>query len=414
MSRTLAVTVLAVLLTASVSFAGDKNLFSACGPCEPVCGKNSLFDLFTIYGWLQAGITANDHGSRNSYNGQSIPLDRRLDAFSGNTYLLMSKHQSDFSVYQAWLGMVKGADTSHGFDWGFNADVFFGTDARYGQCFGDQTFDHDWGSGDYNTSIVQLFATVGYRDLKVRIGKFASGMTHEALPCVASFFHSYAFNCYNTALHVSGVMVDYSVSKKLTVSGGWTTGQQNSFSNRFDDGAFLGNVTFTPSDRLKVAYNLYFGRTYGLDKVADAATRYGRNYHTGSEIIQSLIVMVNLSKDWMYMIESVFVDDSYDSGAVKKSYTGINQHLIYTINKAWAAGLRAEWSHGKASLFDPTGKGYDAYALTLGANWTPNKWFILRPELRYDWSAYYNGFRPFANGTEANQLSGGGSAIVKF
>jgi len=60
------------------------------------------------------------------------------------------------------------------------------------------------------------------------------------------------------------------------------------------------------------------------------------------------------------------------------------------------------------------GDGCDLYSLTLGANWTPNDWFILRPELRYDWTKYYNGLLPFADGTQPNQLSAGGSAIVKF
>ena len=218
-------------------------------------------------------------------------------------------------------------------------------------------------------------------------------------------------------LHVSGVMADYSVSKRLTVSGGWTAGEQNSFTNRFDDSAFLGKVTFVPGDKLTVAYNLYFGRSYGIDKVADAKDRFRRNYHTASHIVQSLILTANLVPKWMYMIETSWADNRYNnndplSDVPNASYVGINQHLIYTINKQWATGLRFEWNRGKNSLFDVSGgEGYQLYALTLGANWTPNKWLILRPELRHDW---YNGGTPFANGTKANQLSGGGSCIVKF
>jgi len=428
MSRLFAVAVLVASLTTSVSFAWDNCYYSACDPCEqafcspcgPIgCGSGtgSLLDKFTLYGWVQSGLTVNNHGSRNTYNGASTPLDRSLDAFSGNSYLLMSRHPSDLSVYQTWLGLMKGCDTSRGFDWGFQTDLLFGTDGRYGQCFGDQTFDHGWGSGDYNLSLMQIYGTVGYRNMKVRVGKFASGMSHEALPAVATFFNTAAFNCFNMPLHVSGAMVDYTVSKNLTVSGGWVAGQQNSFENRFGDNAFLGNVTLTPWDRLKVTYNLYCGWTHGLDRVPDAATRFGRNYHTGTEIAQSLIFTVNLNKKWMYMIEGVLADNSYDTGTTKAYYTGLNQHLIYTINNAWAAGLRFEWSHAKGTIFDvanQTFDGYDSCAITLGANWTPNKWFILRPELRYDWTDYNNGFQPFASGTKANQLSGGGSVIVKF
>ena len=411
MNRLSAIIIVAVLLTAHTVLARDLCFVTSCNPCEPVLfdpcqpvrGKVSLFDQFNFYGWLQAGITVNNHGQKNTYGEGAIPLDRNLEAFSGNSYLLMSKHPSDFSVYQAWLGVAKGADTSRGFDWGFNADVLFGTDAKYGQNFGDQTFDYGWGSGDYHTSIIQLYATLGYKDLQFRIGKFATGMTHEALPCVATFFHSYAFNCYNLPLHVSGVMADYSVNKQLSVSGGWNTGQQNSFENPAGDNAFLGKVVYTPSDRFKMTYNLYAGKTHGPED-------------TATNVSQSVSVAMNLNSKWLYMIETAWVDNRYNDSDANSSYIGINQHLIYTFNDRWAAGLRGEWTRGNGTLFDPTedGAGGNLYALTLGANWTPNKWLIVRPELRHDWSVYNDGFRPFANGTQANQLSGGGSFIVKF
>ncbi len=398
----------------------SSNIF--CDPCEPVpsCKKSSLWNQVTIYGWVQAGITVNDHGSRNQYSdAPNAPASRSLDAFSGNSYLLMTRQASDFSVNQTWIGATKKLDTKHGFDWGFTMDTAFGTDARFGQCFGDETFDYDWGSGDYYTSIVQLFAEVGYRNLKFRVGKFAPNMTHEALPAVATFFDSHAYACYNTPLTVSGAIAEYTVGNRLSFSAGWVAGNMTSFTNRFDDSGFLGNIKFRPTDRLSFSYNLYFGRTNGYDKVDDAY-RFGRNYDTATHVTQTLICTLNLGKRWLYMIEGVWGNNNYELGRNEEgTYTyGINQHLIYTINKQWAIGLRAEWSHGKGTLFDLAhltgGEGCDLYEITFGANWTPNGWFILRPELRYDWSKYDNGFKPFANATQPNQLTAGGSMIVKF
>ena len=433
MFRTLIVSVFVVLTLLTVKSAFSQHPRDSfydcrilpCDPCEPlfdepVCRKSALWDQVSIYGWVQAGISINAHGSTNRYtDAPNGPCWRNLDAFSGNSYLFMSKLPSDFSVYQTWLGAKKDLNTRHGFDWGFQVDALYGTDANAAQCFGDQTFDYDWGTGDYNVSIVQLFAEVGYRNLKVRVGKFGAAMVHEALPAPATFFHSFAYSCYNTALTVSGVLAEYKVNDRLTFAGGWTTGMHNSFSNRFDDNAFLGKIIFSPCNNLNFSYNLFFGQSNGYERVADAHL-YGRDYDTATHVVQTLVCTLHLGKHWRYMVEGQWGNNNYELrfNETGTNFCGINQHLIYTINKCWAVGLRAEWSHARGTLFDlphlTGGSGGNLYSLTLGANWTPNKWFILRPEIRHDWSKYSNGFKPFGGETKANQLSAGCSVVVKF
>ena len=403
------------------------NLF--CNSCDPItgygcCGKGSFWDKISIYGWVQAGMTFNDHGCTNSYTGGPVsPCSRQLDAFSGNSYLLLSKQPTNFGVYQTWLGVKKDLDAAHGLDWGFTLDTLYGTDGKYAQCFGDQSFDYGWGSGDYDFSFVQAYGELGCRNLTLRAGKFASAMTHEALPALATFFHSQSYTCYNMPLTFFAVTADYKLSDRLTLSGGWTPGYHTSFGNRFDDNGFIGRVKLRVTDNVNLAYNVYAGKSFGFDKQADADL-YGRVYNSASHSAHSLICTVNLGKQWLYMIEGVFADNNYDHNnrqAAQRTFCGgINQHLIYTVNKCWAVGLRGEWSNNNGTMFDipdqaySGGEGCDIYALSLCANWTPNTWFILRPELRYDWSDYNNGFKPFANGTQASQLSAGGSFIVKF
>ena len=392
-----------------------------CDPCEPPgCKKSSLWDQVSIYGWVQAGISFNAHGSRSQYtDAPNGPCWRQLDALSGNSNLFMSKLPSDFTVYQTWIGVKKDLNTKHGFDWGFQVDTLFGTDANATQCFGDQRFDYDWGTGDYHLSFVQMFAEVGYRNLKIRAGKFGPAMVHEALPAPMTFFHSFSYICYNTVLTASGVTAEYKASDRLTFTAGWTTGMHNSFSNRFSDNGFVGKIVFSPSDGLKISYNLYVGRSNGFDKVANA-DQYGRNYDSATHVIQTAICTVSLGKHWLYMIECVCGNNNYLLGRDETGTFcyGINQHLIYTISPHWAVGLRAEWSQGHGTIFDlpylTGGDGGDIYALTLGANWTPNNWFILRPEVRYDWTKYDNGCKPFAGGTQPNQLTAGVSVVVKF
>ena len=385
---------------------------------------------YRFTGWMEAGITVNNHGSTNDYtNGLTSPASRNLAPFSGNTYLFMSEQASDLKLNQLWLSFSRMIDTKHGFDWGFQADYLFGTDAKFTQSFGDQTFDFDWGEGDYYSSFVQLYGEVGYKNLKVKAGKYAAGMTHEALPAVASFFYSHAYVCFNTPLTVSGAVAEYTVNDRLSFSGGWVTGQMNSFENRFDDNGFLGGVTWKPSKTSSLAYHLYYGDVNGGNKMGTAALDdYNRNYMFGNETIQTLVYTRQLNPCWLYMIEGFHTDNDYNGNLMApgiasystKSY-GINQHLIYTITPCWAVGLRGEWQRGEGTIFDAApytrgGQGGDLYEITLGVNWRPTGKpnLMIRPELRYDWADYDNGFKPFANATKSTQLSGGCSAVVMF
>jgi len=423
MNRVLTAIVFVALpfLTANVAHSQHECKPIFVDPCEPVCQKNSLWDKVSLYGWVQAGISVNNHGDTNRYTDAEPngPCWRNLDAFSGNSYLFMSKLPSNFTVYQTWVGAKKDLDTKRGFDWGFQVDTMFGTDANATQAFGDQRFDFDWGTGDYHFSFVQLFGEVGYRNLKFRVGKFGPAMVHEALPAPMTFFHSFSYSCYNTVLTASGATAEYKVSDRLTLSGGWTAGMHNSFSNRFSDNGFVGKVLFAATNNVNFAYNLYLGESNGHNKVANAID-FGRDYDTATHAVQTLICTVNLGKRWLYMIEGQWGDNNYKNGVDKTrtNFCGINQHLIYTINKQWAVGLRGEWSYANGTIFDlphlTGGDGGNLYSLTLGANWTPNAWFILRPEIRYDWTNYANGFKPFGNQTQAEQLTAGGSVVVKF
>ncbi len=410
-------TIFAVVLASGVS-ADQTSEFQAL--LGQNCAKKCPFQ---FYGWMEAGITVNNHGSTNEYDtGLTSPASRNLDPYSGNSYLLMTEQPSDVKLNQLWVGMTKKLDTRCGFDWGFTGDFVFGTDAKYTQSFGDHTFDYNWGTGDYYSSIAQLYAEAGYGNLRFKVGKFAPCMTHEVLPAVASFFYSHAYTCYNTPLTLDGAIAEYQLSDRVTVSGGWTAGYHSSFGGRFNDNGFLGGVTLKTSNATSLRYSVFYTDNEGVDIPADVMT-YGRNYQSGKELIQTLVFTYQINRCWFYMIEGLYTDNDFD-GAYQgpgsyttKSY-GINQHLIYTINSKWAVGLRGEWQRAEGTIFDAGpytgGQGGDLYEITLGANWNVCPKVMIRPELRYDWTDYDNGRMVFAGGTKSSQLSGGVSTVVKF
>lgn len=441
--------VLLVLVTAGTAQAGSL----LCDPCEPVqcnpcdeaacnpcdnifgdcrpSGRKSLRDSIKIYGWLQAGITVNDHGNKNSYGGGS-PASRNLDPLAGNSYILGFAQPADLKVNQLWLGMTKAKDTRFGWDWGFQADFMFGTDAKYAQCFNDQTFDYGWGSGDYYDAFVQLYAELGYKDLTFRVGKFATLMCYEAVPGPLAFFYSHAYFCYNGPLTHQGAIAEYKINDKWTILGGWTAGYHNSLENPLNDNAFLGQLRYSLDQDRQLTYTLYTGWHNGSNKLSNAL-KYNRNYHREEEVTMSLRYTWQMNRRWFYMVEGLWSQgDMKDVGApqgaiigdvIKKSY-GINQHLIYTINKKWSVGTRFEWLSGKGTFCDiapitnpdpsGAGQGTDLYALTFCANWNLLPNVNIRPELRYDWSFYKGGFKPFGGGDESEQLTGGLSVTVSF
>jgi len=341
-----------------------------------------------------------------------------MDINAGNSYLHTSEQQTDIKLNQLWFGMTKALDAKHGLDWGFQADYVFGTDARYAQNFGDQSFDYGWGTGDYYSAIVQLYGEIGCGHTKIKAGKFGAGMFHESYPQLGSFFYSHAFLCFNTALTVNGAVVEHKISDGLSVSGGWTSGYHSGFGNRFGDNAFLGSITLKPSKAGTLKYSILCNDASGYhDKTV-------RDYDRGTEIIQTLVLTNQLNKRWFYMIEGLYVDSVFKNPQVFASAGhayGINQHLIYTINPKWSVGLRGEWHRAMGRAFfnaannaTTGGTMGNLYALTLGANWNVCEDVMIRPELRYDWADYDSTWKPFANGNKDNQLSGGVSMVVKF
>ena len=56
--------------------------------------------------------------------------------------------------------------------------------------------------------------------------------------------------------------------------------------------------------------------------------------------------------------------------------------------------------------------GMELYTIGVGANWTPTKWLIVKPEVRYDWTKDHK--TAFNSGANSYQTSGGVSAVVKF
>ena len=413
---------------------------SVCNPCDNICptgsfGKylteKSIFDspIFenqligkksksrvAFYGWMLTGITVNNHGatteyqdtksaftypSRLGHNGQ--PIGNNMTEDSGNTYVLQTEQQTDWKFNQVWFGAKR--DLTDSFDWGFQSDFFFGTDGRYSRNWGDQSFDYYWSKGDYFANFPQLFATVGTKKLYAKIGKFAGGFSTEGLAAPREFFYSHAMIAFGRPLVAEGVVVEWNPNKKWTISGGWLAGIMNSmFENPYDESAFLGKMTYRMTETTALSYRVFYWDMTQKNSVRNQS--------------QTVIFTWKIDPKLSYMGEISYSDNQLGDSAIGDSW-GINNHLIYTINEKWSVGTRAEYHYSRGLSFDTRGvtggEGGDLWEFTLATNYKINPKTTFRPEIRYDYTDYKNGYRPFGgDNSKKDQLSGGCSFIVMF
>ncbi|GHT09756.1 hypothetical protein FACS1894170_00880 [Planctomycetales bacterium] len=401
--------VFAVSLMAAVSLVHA----SDCDPCAPcdssIFSKNNKLGI-DFYGWAMTGITVNSHGAGNQYgSGTPYGYNRQLTPQGGNSYVLMLEQPSDWKLNQLWVGAKR--DLKDKADWGGRVDFAYGTDLRYARNWGDRSFDYKWGSGDYYSSIVQLYGTLGTKKLNVQVGKFAGSFAYEGLAAPQEFFYSHANICYGRPLTTSGALVNWNPSKKWSFVGGWTAGVFNSLENYYGDNAFLGKATYRFNEKAALTYKVFYNDK-GYRSAANVAST--DDYNT-------LIFTYKFNKRWSWMIEGAVVDSkTYDGGGkVGGDAWGINQHLIYTVNDKLSVGLRGEFHHSHNSMFDMAavtgGQGGDLYEITLAANYKLTEKIRFRPEVRFDQADYDDGYLPFGGQeNRSSQLCGGCSFVVQF
>jgi hypothetical protein len=395
------------------SYLTEKSVFESKLFENQLIGKKSKSRI-SFYGWIMTGITVNDSGSTNKYGGSAYPYNNRPDRpgyldESGNSYVLMVEQPSDWKVNQLWFGVKR--DLTNQLDWGFQADFLYGTDARYARNWSDQSLDYQWGSGDYFGSFSQLFATVGTKDLYVKVGKFAGSFAHEGLAASREYFYTHSHLCYGRPLTTTGAMVEWSANKKWTFSGGWLAGMFNSFDNPYDDNGFLGKAIYHFSKDASLSYHIFYN---------DRGARPGVN-NGFIECHNILIFRWKLSPHWFYMGEIATMDGTtYLAGTQLDGHSfGVNNHLIYTVNEKLSFGVRGEYHHAHNSTFDNRGisggEGGDLWECTLAAHYMINPKTTFRPEIRYDYTDYRNGYRPFGgNASKNDQICGGVSFVVAF
>lgn len=377
-----------------------------CSPCERIgkkadCRKNSGWE-FDFSGWAEMGIYTNSHGAKS--NG---PMHTK-----GN-------ERTDFHLDQLYMIGEMKYKTRSGLQFGGRADFVYGVDAPGMQSRNDDSFDSGWGGNrhDYGLAMYQLYGTVAYKDLSVKVGKFVTPIGWEYSASLDNFFYSHSY-CYwvEPSTH-SGVLADYALTDRLTLSAGWSAGKDTSFENRYDDKALLAGLTFKLTDKATIYYCMTVGEEKNGFRVGewrfdDFGALVRRDF-----FIQSLCLEWKPTDRFTYVLQYNLRNDAdVEAGTFRTmqrySSYGINNHFLYELNDSWGLGLRLEWFRDNGGFGYFVDEAANYFQATVGVNWNPTERLALRPEIRYD-GVMDGRARPFGNGRR-DQLTGGLGLLYSF
>jgi Putative beta-barrel porin-2, OmpL-like. bbp2 len=334
-------------------------------------------------GWLDFGIGGNPRGSRDGFNGPVTFADKTNDVTLNQLYGYVERTVDD---------------QGNSWDFGYRADIFYGTDARFAltKNLDDNLIN---GSTDYKLAVPQtylsVFAPVG-NGLTITAGHFYTIIGYEVVTAPDNFFFSHAYTMqYAEPFTQTGILMSYPINDNFSVTGGVVSGWDAFFQ---DPPNFLGGVNFTSDDeKTSVATSLITGD----------ATEDNKSNRT----MYSIVVTREVTDDLQYVFQHDFgIEKNAATFGQTAHWYGINQYLTYSVMDALSAALRFEWFRDEEGV--RVGFGSNSYfGITGGLNWSPTSFLTLRPELRYDWSTNNDAYD---GATKDDQFMISVDAIIQF
>ena len=406
----------------------------------------------STYGWLDVGIGGNNWGS--TFNGPITFNDRNWQAQMNQLYLVNEK-------------VIDTADG--GWDWGGRVDLLYGTDSIYTTARGLDAFLFPqfaasgvsaWQSSkDYGLALPQLYVELARDNVAVKLGHFYTIIGYEVVPAIGNFFYTHAYTMqYGEPFTHTGVLGTWTPNEQMVVYGGVTNGWDNwsdplvgpgnlsnpGYPGSNSNAAFLGGITFKNSDATQ---SLTFTTSSGNEIGGFNAT----DYAVGNRTVLSTVYSNELSEKLTYVFQN---DNGWQFNGLANGtgfrtngqtndlaqWYGVNQYLFWNFSETLVGGLRMEWfrDNNGTRVLDPlrnaaqpgnsnfTG-GYQGnfWEMTWGLNYKPNKNWMVRPEVRYDWYTpdvagsnlpYGSGIGTAfgANGGQSGQFYSGCDLIYQF
>lgn len=343
-----------------------------------------------VGGWLEIGVAGNFNDPHNNFNGPVTFNDRA----------------NEFNVHEVY-GYIERAvnDQGDSWDFGFRADVVYGTDARFTTSANfDDNLVTDGTSRFYKLAFpqayVEVFAPIG-NGLTTKIGHFYTIIGYEVVPAKDNFFFSHAYTMqYAEPFTHTGILASYPINDNISITAGAVTGWDSWFQA---PGNFLGGVNLnTDDEKTGLAVSLITG---------------GADLHKGdnNRTMYSIVFNHDFDNGLSYVFQHDFgTQNKATANDGTARWYGINQYLFYKVTDEVGTGLRFEWFRDEQGV--RVGYGSNSYfAITAGMNWSPLDWLMVRPEVRYDWATNNDAYPDEDDGTfRSNQFLLSADAIITF
>jgi Putative beta-barrel porin-2, OmpL-like. bbp2 len=332
-----------------------------------------------LYGWVDASFTASS--------------DRHDQLPMGFNYLA-----NQAAIQQAWVRFELPVDQNSTTPTiGFRSDTFVGTDYRFTIARGlfDSQLTADRGQpNEYGIDPIEFYGE-GYfpeigRGLDVKVGRFFAQYGVESNDATQNTFVSHAYNfIYNPFTH-TGLLTTLKVTDAWTIQNGIVAGS-DVFIDPADNPTYIGSIKWAPPtgrDSVTVAVIVGDGRY-------DQAERFHNPEIFDLVFTHKFSDRFNYSLDALYGLTTNAPSQPSPAagggqGGGFANWWAAVQYLSYTLTPRLTAVSRLEFFDDVQG--DRTGFPGLYVAPTAGVNFKPNKYVVLRPEVRFD---YNTESRPF-------------------
>lgn len=335
-------------------------------------------------GWAAGGYNYNTENPQQGNNGPVSMTDQ-----SGAVNL----YQMDFFIEKA---IAKGV----AWDIGGRFDYMFGTDTRYTQAAGNWDASLMSKNNYYNMAMPQayaeIFAPIGH-GLSAKLGHFYTIIGYESVPSGPNFFSSHSYSFKSSPFTTTGALFNYAINQEWGLNFGAVTGPDNFISQSGAWSQMSGLTWNNVRTGTTAIFSIMSGNVYE-DKSSE-------------QVYYSAILQQAFGK-WTYVLEH---DRGTQQNAISQGQTAewysIVNYLTYQTTETTGLGVRGEWFN------DVNGFRYDKgaanfYQVTVGLNWKPKHWLMIRPEVRYDWSQAQ--IAAFDNGQRSDQILLGFDTLIQF
>jgi hypothetical protein len=342
-----------------------------------------------VFGWLEAGYTGV------SGSGGLLSVQPRLNRF-GDEFVL-----SDMGL------VVQRPLKQDQFDLGFKVRYFAGANPALGQPLGGLDFppSNPRFSHDFRDLFLQAHLPILTEGgMNIRVGRMNTIIGNNGFIATARplFSNDYQF-FYSTTGTFTGFLTQLVVNDRLDIWNGMTLGANTFFTKRSANSfCYIGQVNYwlqaEQRTRLTVSVNC------GPDALPAAPGLNG-------DFVS--VVEVSLVQNWDERFTQVFqtmIGSDANTPRGTGSWYGVYTQGVVHLTREWDTIVRADWFRDVKGT--RTGIDTSYFEGTLGANWHPNKYLEIRPEIRGDFAG-----RPaFGAGgpRERSQLTAAISALVKF